>query len=126
MKNIIKYLASSVIFLFLIAGSSVNETSLLGSWSFNVNGAPWEFNSGNMIFEQNEEAELEGKIIFHTGREVTIQNLTFEEEEFEFTVVVDGYDVQAVFSIEEEQIRGRAMSMEGNMSFAATKKVDEE
>ncbi len=126
MKKRLVTAISAMFIIFLIASSSLNDTSLLGSWSFNVNGAPWEYNRGTMIFDHNEDAELTGKIVFHTGREITIPNVTLEDEEFAFTVDVDGYDVKAVFTVEEDQIRGQAISIEGNMPFTASKGADEE
>jgi hypothetical protein len=39
---------------------------------------------------------------------------------------VDGYDARIVFTVEENEISGHAMTIEGNMPFTANRETSEE
>ena len=126
MKTLISHLLIlPMLFLMIAAATSSIDKSIVGSWSFTANSAPWEYNSGTIVFEENKDA-IEGKIVFHTGREVAINSISQEEEEITFDIVVDGYDARIVFTVKENEISGHAMTIEGNMPFTANREISEE
>ena len=126
MKTLINHLLIlPILFLMIAAADSAIDSSIVGSWSFTANSAPWEYNSGKIVFEEIEDT-IEGKIVFHTGREVSIDRISQDDEEITFDIVVDGYDARIVFTIEENVISGHAMTIEGNMPFTANRETAEE
>lgn len=113
--------------LFTIASTQLlDDHSPVGVWAFNVNQAPWEYNQGTIIFEENEEGELTGVIHFHTGQELTIGSITLEGDELTFDVTVDGNDVRSVVNISADELSGHVVTMDGNMPFSAVREVVEE
>lgn len=97
---------------------------LSGSWNFSVNQAPWEYNKGSIELEQAGDG-ITGKVVFHTGREVPIQEISVDGDSVTFDVVVDGYDVKALCTLSDDELKGYVMTMEGNMDFSASKKIAE-
>lgn len=114
------------LFLMLFAFNATVETdpSPVGSWAFSVDQAPWEYNRGTIVFEENEEKELSGVIHFHTGQKLSIDKVSVEGSELIFDVNVDGYEVQSVVAISVDELTGYVMTPEGNMPFSATKEVE--
>lgn len=112
--------------LFTIAGTFVTtDHSVVGSWAFNVNQAPWEYSQGTIVFEENDEGELTGVIHFHTGQQITIASISLEDGELIFDVTVDGYDVRSVVNIGSDELSGHVATIEGNMPFSATREKGE-
>lgn len=113
--------------LFTIASTQLlDDHSPVGAWAFSVNEAPWEYNQGTIIFEENEEGELTGVIHFHTGQELTIASISLEGDELTFDVTVDGNDVRSVVNVGSDELNGHVVTMDGNMPFSAVREVDEE
>lgn len=98
--------------------------TLSGSWQFNVQQAPWEYNKGAIEIDYND-GEYTGKVVFHTGREIPIQEIQVEEDSVTFDVVVDGYDVKAVCTIATDKLNGYVVTLEGNMDFVANRQIKE-
>lgn len=99
--------------------------TLVGSWQFNVQQAPWEYNKGTIEIEYNDVDDYHGKIVFHTGREVPIEEIYTEEESVTFDVVVEGYDIKAVGIIDTDKLHGYVVTVEGKMDFVANKQIGE-
>lgn len=112
--------------LFAINSTAETDPSPLGSWAFSVDQAPWEYNRGTIVFEENEEKELSGAIHFHTGQKLSITKVSVDGSELIFDVNVDGYEVQSVVAISVDELTGYVMTPEGNMPFSATKEVEAE
>ena len=112
--------------IFAIAsGNLVSDHSALGSWAFNVNQAPWEYNRGTITFEEGENGELTGQVLFHTGQQLTIGSITLDGDELIFYVTVDGYDVRSIVKVDSDELTGHVETMEGNMPFSAEREVVE-
>ncbi len=127
MRKLTTTLCGLLIGLFTIAGVFIStDHSVVGSWAFNVNQAPWEYSQGTIVFEENEEGELTGVIHFHTGQQLTIASISLEDGELTFDVMVDGYDVRSVVNIGADELSGHVITMEGNMPFSATREKGDE
>lgn len=127
MKKILLSISGLLVIFFAIhTVSMASDHSPIGSWAFSVDQAPWEYSRGTIIFEQNEDEELTGKIHFHTGQQITIGKISLDGSEMTFDVNVDGYDVQSVVSVSVNELTGYVVTMDGNMSFVATKEVEAE
>ncbi|MCC5942179.1 MAG: hypothetical protein JJU37_11620 [Balneolaceae bacterium] len=105
--------------------ASSEESPLVGSWEFNVTGAPWEYSRGLIIVEPGEDGELSGKVEFSTGRVVQIASILVEDESVVFEVVVDGYDVKSDLQLSGDDLQGVVQTIEGNMNFSAKRAVSE-
>jgi hypothetical protein len=105
--------------IFILSGATgIDENGITGSWTFEVPDAPWEYNNGKLMFTKVDE-ELNGKIEFHTGRELTIRSVTIGEDRFTFVVYVDGYRIQTHLSRDGNTLTGYAETPEGNMNIRA-------
>ena len=128
MKKVISIL--SVLFLISTVVNANNvisesEDTLLGSWVFTVNEAPWEYSRGKVGFEKNDENELEGKVIFDTGRQIPIITISLTDESLSFQVNVDGYNVTSFMTLEGDSMTGHVETVEGNMNFSAQREISE-
>lgn len=128
MKKVISIL--SVLFLISTVVNANNvisesEDTLLGSWVFTVNEAPWEYSRGKVVFEKNDENELEGKVIFDTGRQIPIITISLTDESLSFQVNVDGYNVTSFMTLEGDSMTGHVETVEGNMNFSAQREISE-
>lgn len=128
MKKVISIL--SVLFLISTVVNANNvisesEDTLLGSWVFTVNEAPWEYSRGKVVFEKNDENELEGKVIFDTGRQIPILTISLTDESLSFQVNVDGYNVTSFMTLEGDSMTGHVETVEGNMNFSAQREISE-
>jgi hypothetical protein len=110
-------LVASLIFV-LAAATDIDENGITGNWTFEVPDAPWEYNNGKMMFTKVDE-ELNGKIQFHTGRELTIPSVTIGENRFTFVVYVEGYRVETHLTRDGDTLSGYAETPEGNMDIRA-------
>jgi hypothetical protein len=108
----------------LAAATHSDENGLTGSWSFEVPGAPWEYNNGKMMFTKADE-ELNGKITFHTGRELTIPSVTVGENRLTFVVYVEGYRVKTHLTMDGDTLSGYAETPEGNLDIRAVREATE-
>lgn len=112
--------------MFTVAtGNPASDGSPLGTWAFNVNQAPWEYNKGTITFEEDEDGELTGYILFHTGQQIPILSISIEDSEMTFDVSVDGYDVRSIVNVGSDELTGHVVTMEGNMPFNAEREVAE-
>lgn len=124
MKKSVITIFGSLMLLFMINLTSVTDPSPIGSWAFSVDQAPWEYNRGTIVFEENEDNVLTGVIHFHTGQQLSIDKISVDGSEMVFDVNVDGYEVQSVVAISESALTGHVVTMEGNMPFSATKETE--
>ena len=108
------------------AHAVTDDATLVGSWEFNVTGAPWEYSRGVIVVEPGEDGELSGKVEFSTGRVVQLASIAIEEDTVIFEVNVDGYDVKSDLKLTGDNLQGVVQTIEGNMNFSATRAGSEE
>lgn len=125
MKNILSYILFAFI-LIAAFSTNLNARQIEGDWEFSVQQAPWEYNAGIISIESNSEEELTGTVTFHTGNSIPVESITVDDASVTFSVFVDGYEVNAVCTLEGDQLVGQVQSVEGNMSFSAIRKAEEE
>ncbi len=105
--------------------ASSEDTTLVGIWEFNVNGAPWEYSRGMIIIEPADDGLLTGKVEFSTGRVVQLASIAVEEDTVIFEVNVDGYDVKSNLKLSGDDLQGVVQTIEGNMDFSAKRAAEE-
>jgi hypothetical protein len=124
-KSVVPFL-SLVLFAFLFTAASVKvESPLSGSWSFNIPQAPWEYSKGKMIFENDADDKISGKIKFDSGREVSIAKITQTEDKYTFEVNVENTPVKTVVTLKDNNMTGVVETYDGNIPFSAKKEVPE-
>lgn len=102
-----------------------SSSELQGDWRFTVNQAPWEYSRGVITFEKSGDA-WSGTILFHVNREVSVEEISIDGDEVRFELIVDGYDVRTVFTVQEEELAGIVYTIDGNMPFRANRVESEE
>ncbi len=126
MKKSIGYLTAVFTIVLLFAATPVKaEDPLIGSWTFSVNQAPWEYSRGKVVFEAGKENVLQGKVLFTSGREIKINKISKEKEKVLFEMVVDGYQVKTIVTLKDDVISGHVETIDGNMPFSAKREVPE-
>jgi hypothetical protein len=126
MKKSIVSFSGIILFALLFAETgSISSNPLLGSWVFSVNQAPPEYSRGIIVFENNKDDIITGKIKFHSGFEVPITKINRVNEKITFEVFVEGTPARAVVTLKDNQISGFVETYEGNMPFTAKKEVPE-
>jgi hypothetical protein len=124
-KSVVPFL-SLVLFAFLFTAAGVKADSPLpGSWSFNIPQAPWEYSKGKMIFENDADDKITGKIKFDSGREVRIARISQTEDKYTFEVNVEGTPVKTVVTLKDNNMTGVVETYDGNIPFSAKKEVPE-
>lgn len=112
---------------FIISGfttaSVKTENPLLGSWVFNISQAPWEYSKGRVIFENNDENVMIGKIVFDSGFEVRIGKIRREEDKFIMDTFIEGYPVKTVVTLKENTLSGYTETPDGNIPFTARRHI---
>ena len=114
-----------IAFLFM-ATSAKAENPILGSWLFNASQAPWEYSKGKVIFTQEEGKDIMGKIVFDSGIELRIANITRKEEKITFEAYVEGYPVRTIVDLKDDDMSGHVETPDGNLPFAAKREQPEE
>ncbi len=125
-KTIVSFTGLLLFFSFLMCNPVDAGDNVLGTWSFNVNQAPWEYNSGKIIIETDDEDELVGRVVFDSGIEMRIARISRDEERVRLTVWIEGTSVYVVGTVEEDELTGRVETIEGNLPFSAKREVPEE
>jgi len=120
------FLSSLLVLAFSnLTFASSEDTTLVGIWEFNVNGAPWEYSRGMIIIEPADDGLLTGKVEFSTGRVVQLASIAVEEDTVIFEVNVDGYDVKSNLKLSGDDLQGVVQTIEGNMDFSAKRAAEE-
>lgn len=123
MKKVLIHTLAITFSLSLISfGTTFAQSSsgLEGDWNFSVNQAPWEYSRGVVTFAEGEES-WSGTILFHVNREVTVDEILVNGDEIRFSLIVDGYDVRTVFTLQDGELSGMVYTIDGNMPFRASR-----
>jgi len=98
---------------------AVND--IIGSWTFNVEQTMPEYSKGKIVFEEGDEEDYSGRIIFESGRVITISSVDVEADTVTFKAYVDGGLVTTVCTIEGDELVGSVRTPDGMLPFQATR-----
>ncbi len=127
MKNfIISLFGLLFLSLSVSANTSNADNEFLGKWNFTVSQAPWEYSRGDMLFEIKEDNVISGKMKFLNGAEVLIRNVKQKDENLTFDITTQGYVLNIVTKLRENEIKGFVKTPEGDLPFSAKKEVPED
>ena len=97
--------------------ASVKE-ELKGTWEYKVAGAPEEYNAGKLIISELE-GKTTGTVKLMDGNEIKIQEITFTENSFSFSVTIDYNQVKITGKIVQGKMSGKVDSPEGILDLTA-------
>lgn len=119
-KNALLLFAVVVCSLTSIASMQVME-GLAGAWNYQVEQSAPEYSQGTLVFEQGEDDEYSGKIVFQSGQEISMSSITVEADTVTFKAYVDGGLVTTVCTVDGDEMVGSVLTADGTLPFSATK-----
>ncbi len=115
-----------ILFLALIlAGNAKGADLLLGSWTFTINQAPWEYSRGTLIIELNKEKAPVGKMLFQGGGQVDLSSIIEKDKKYTLNIIIQEYTLSTIVEIKDDVLTGYVQLPDGNLPFNATKVVPE-
>jgi len=114
---IIVWIATFATLSSTLVQASVKE-ELKGIWEYKVAGAPEEYNAGKLIFSELE-GKTTGTVKLMDGNEIKIQEITFTENSFSFSVTIDYNQVKITGKIVQGKMSGKVDSPEGLLDLVA-------
>ena len=110
--------------LFVGTAQNVSDQKLVGDWKYEVSQAPYGFEKGTIVFS-NKEDVISGEVVFGSGYQVKLQELTFNKDTLMANAYVDGEYVSITAHIKKDIIEGKVNTSMGVMGLKAKKiKVD--
>jgi hypothetical protein len=106
--------------LTLIGSMQVTD-ELTGAWNYQVEQTAPQYSKGQIVFEQGEDEQYSGKIVFESGRVISLSSVTVEADTVTFKAYVDGGLVTTICTLEEDEMSGTVRTPEGMLPFSATK-----
>lgn len=94
---------------------------LTGAWNYQVEQTAPEYSQGTLVFEQGDDQEYSGRIVFQSGREISMSSVTVEADTVTFKAYVDGGVVTTVCTINGNELSGSVITMDGRLPIKATK-----
>ncbi|MDX1641215.1 MAG: hypothetical protein R3220_05935 [Balneolaceae bacterium] len=115
------FLITTVLFSAVLIASISMIDGLAGSWTFNVEQTMPEYSKGKLVFEEAEDESFTGKIVFETGRTITMSSVDVAADTVTFKAYVDGGLVTTVCTIQENELVGSVRTPDGMLPFSATR-----
>lgn len=119
-QNRILLIATLLFSVVLTANVSMID-GLAGSWAFSVEQTMPEYSKGKLVFEEAENEGFTGKIVFETGRTITMSSVDVEADTVTFKAYVDGGLVTTVGTLEGDVLNGSVRTPDGSLPFSATR-----
>jgi hypothetical protein len=94
------------------------KENLNGTWLYKVAAAPYEYNSGKLIFGE-KDGKITGTIKFMDGSEIKAQEVSIDNNNFSFSVVIQDNQVKVTGKIVTGKITGKVYSPQGLMDLTA-------
>lgn len=120
-KNALLLFAVVLCSLTLIGSLQVID-GLAGAWSYEVEQTAPEYSKGTIVFEESEDDKYSGKIVFQSGREISMSSVTVEADTVTFKAYVDGGLVTTICTLEDDVLTGSVITPDGRLPLTATKK----
>lgn len=102
-------------------GSKQVMNNLAGNWVYSVEQTAPEYSQGTLVFEEGENEEYTGKIVFQSGQEISMSSVSLEADTVTFKAYVDGGLVTTVCTINGDELTGTVRTPEGILPISATK-----
>lgn len=106
--------------LFVGLAQNVSDQKLVGDWKYEVSQAPYGFEKGTIVFS-NKEDVLSGEVVFGSGHEVRLQDLSFKKDTLMANAFVDGEYVSITAHVKKDLLDGKVNTSMGVMGLKAKK-----
>ena len=113
-------------FLFTIVLSNVNaaisqgNSDVVGSWKYEVAGAPTGYEKGTLVFTE-KEGKLAGEVKFADGYKIEMKDVSYDAGVVKCGLYVDYEYVSVKAKIEGTKMTGTVNTPEGEMKLSAEK-----
>jgi hypothetical protein len=126
MRNLIFKGAAIIILLFLTSYSLpddiIKTKNLIGTWEYSVPDAPYQYQKGNIIFE-NKDGELTG--FFSVDRlKAPLRDLKSQKRKVIFEAYIQGVTVSFDLTFKKKSFLGTVSYSEGTLDITGHKKMD--
>ncbi len=125
-RSLIRLCGLFIISFLFLATTAKAGNPLVGEWTFSVTQAPWEYSSGKVLIDLDEEELPVGRIVFDSGIEVRITTITQEDTKVTMDIYVEGYPVRTILDLEDDELKGFTETPEGAIPFSAKRYIPEE
>lgn len=123
-----KFMKSLILIVLIVSASSnlfaQKKVDPVGTWSFYAEGAPYEYNSGDIEIEKAGK-EYTAKIVYGESYEIKGNDVVMEKDQISFKVYIEGEPVSIKGTVTKETIIGTASYSEGTISFKAERKKED-
>lgn len=119
-QNSILMIATFLLSVVLMASVSLID-GLTGSWTFSVEQTMPEYSKGKLVFEEAEDEGFAGKIVFESGRTISMSSVDVEADTVTFKAYVDGGLVTTICTLNGDELTGAVQTTDGNLPFSATR-----
>lgn len=116
------FILFTFLFSFFQLQAEEKNKSLLGEWLYEVSDVPPEYETGSLIFSENEGQTV--CVIKMEVGEIPVSNLVIEKKKITFSAYADGNEVKFEFIREKDKLSGKIDSHEGIKIMTAVKKQE--
>ena len=102
------------------AYAAPQRKAIVGAWKYEASMAPEGYRSGILLFSEND-GNITGKLQLDGDYTINLQQLTFENNELQFSLYIDGYYISGNAKIEDDELQGTADTPDGALAFTAQK-----
>lgn len=105
---------------FTVVSESISEKKLLGTWEYSVPDAPYEYQTGDLVFEKSE-----GKLIGYTlvsGYKTPVNDITIDGSKVNFNMDMQGTPIMFDLVFTKNAFMGTVTYSEGSLSMTGKKK----
>ena len=126
MRNLIFKGTAIVILLFLTSYSLpddiIKTKKLIGTWEYSVPEAPYQYQKGEIIFEE-KEGVLTGYFLIE-GFKAQLRNLNSQKSKVTCEAYIQGMTVSFDLTFKKKSFLGTASYSEGILDISGHKKID--
>jgi hypothetical protein len=117
-----------LLLILLVTSASANAFALtkadfVGSWKFYAEGAPYEYNSGDIVIGKDGK-DYTAKIVYSESYEITGRDVVVEKDVISFYVWIEDQKISIKGTVEGDTIAGKATYSEGTITFKADRKEE--
>lgn len=100
--------------------SNSNAKKILGTWSYEVPDAPYDYQEGDLIFEK-ADGELNGYAKIG-GYKTEVDNLVVDGKNVTFSMYVEETEVEFDLEFDKKSFKGTVSYVEGTLDISGSKK----
>ncbi len=125
MKKNLLWIGMSMIIVMSLASfiNAPKDVDPTGTWTFSVPDAPYDYQSGEIVFAKVKKA-YKIKIIFNEYFKIDATNVKYEKNTLSFRANIDNETIYIKGTFDKKTgFKGKAMTSMGDMPMTAKRKV---